>query len=200
MTYWGWEMGGLALAGVMLLHWLLTRRLMGVSGRYTALVNRVRLGSHESEAPMDTAALVAAMRAATIEEFGAGAVEEAAPDLPAAPAERPLEPETVSDHLVFLACLALGGLASALLGGRFRVTFGLASTGFASLTHGSPVVGGALLVVGGMLVGFGTRMAGGCTSGHGMCGVSRFQRGSLLATVAFFGTGVVAALGLGFLR
>jgi uncharacterized membrane protein YedE/YeeE len=42
-------------------------------------------------------------------------------------------------------------------------------------------------------------MAGGCTSGHGMCGVSRFQKGSLLATVAFFGAGVATAFALGVL-
>jgi hypothetical protein len=54
-----------------------------------------------------------------------------------------------------------------------------------------------MLLAGGALVGFGTRMAGGCTSGHGMCGVSRFQKGSLLATAAFFGTGVVTSLLLG---
>jgi uncharacterized protein len=205
MTYWPWEVGGLALAGVMLLHWLATHRMMAVSGRYTALVNRVRLGAVDDDAPIDTAALVAAMRAATIEQFGAGAVEDVptgATDAGAvsARAEPPLEAQGVPDHLLFLACLALGGLGSALLSGRFHVTLGLASAGFAQLTHGSPWLGGAVLIAGGMLVGFGTRMAGGCTSGHGMCGVSRFQKGSLLATVAFFGTGVVTALALGLVR
>jgi uncharacterized membrane protein YedE/YeeE len=143
------------------------------------------------------------MRAATIEQFGVDAVEDVPPEATdSAPtrAEQPLEAQGVPDHLLFLACLALGGLVSSLLSGRFRVTLGLASAGFAQLTRGSLLIGGAVLVFGGMLVGFGTRMAGGCTSGHGMCGVSRFQKGSLPATVAFFGTGVVTALALGLVR
>jgi len=53
------------------------------------------------------------------------------------------------------------------------------------------------LLLGGLCVGFGTRMAGGCTSGHGLCGVSRFQPGSLVATVAFFATGVAVSFALG---
>jgi uncharacterized membrane protein YedE/YeeE len=75
----------------------------------------------------------------------------------------------------------------------------LRSDGFARMTGGSPVSGIIVLVLGGVLVGFGTRMAGGCTSGHGLCGVSRGQRGSLLATCAFFGGGVVASFALGSL-
>jgi uncharacterized protein len=48
----------------------------------------------------------------------------------------------------------------------------------------------ATLVVGGLLVGFGTRLGGGCTSGHGVCGISRFSTRSIVATVVFM---VVAA-------
>jgi uncharacterized membrane protein YedE/YeeE len=39
-------------------------------------------------------------------------------------------------------------------------------------------------------------MAGGCTSGHGLCGVSRFQPGSLLTTAAFFGAAVALSFAL----
>ena len=39
--------------------------------------------------------------------------------------------------------------------------------------------------IGGLLVGFGTVMGGGCTSGHGVCGISRFSPRSLIATVVF---------------
>lgn len=42
-----------------------------------------------------------------------------------------------------------------------------------------------LLIIGGLLVGFGTRMGSGCTSGHGICGISRFSRRSLIATCVF---------------
>ena len=45
------------------------------------------------------------------------------------------------------------------------------------------------LVVSGLLVGMGTRYGGGCTSGHGVCGLSRLSPRSLLATLAFMGAG-----------
>lgn len=43
----------------------------------------------------------------------------------------------------------------------------------------------ALLVVGGLLVGFGTVLGNGCTSGHGVCGLSRFSTRSIVATGVF---------------
>ena len=49
----------------------------------------------------------------------------------------------------------------------------------------------ALLLAAGLLVGFGTRLANGCTSGHGLCGVSRFTPRSLLATVTFMLAGAL---------
>ena len=45
------------------------------------------------------------------------------------------------------------------------------------------------LIVAGLLVGVGTRYAGGCTSGHGVCGLSRFSLRSLFATLAFMAAG-----------
>ena len=51
--------------------------------------------------------------------------------------------------------------------------------------------GWPVLVVAGLLVGFGTRMGSGCTSGHGVCGVSRFSQRSSVATAAFIGAGIV---------
>ena len=42
-----------------------------------------------------------------------------------------------------------------------------------------------LLVIGGLLVGFGTVVGNGCTSGHGVCGLSRFSTRSLIATGVF---------------
>jgi uncharacterized membrane protein YedE/YeeE len=47
------------------------------------------------------------------------------------------------------------------------------------------------LVVAGLLVGFGTRLGNGCTSGHGVCGLSRFSQRSLIATITFIATGAV---------
>jgi uncharacterized membrane protein YedE/YeeE len=45
------------------------------------------------------------------------------------------------------------------------------------------------LVVAGLLVGLGTRYGAGCTSGHGVCGLSRLSPRSLVATLAFMGAG-----------
>lgn len=45
----------------------------------------------------------------------------------------------------------------------------------------------------GFLVGFGTILGSGCTSGHGVCGISRFSRRSLMATVAFIASGMLTA-------
>ena len=50
--------------------------------------------------------------------------------------------------------------------------------------------GYAMLFVAGLLVGIGTRYAGGCTSGHGVCGLSRLSPRSLIATAAFIGAGI----------
>ena len=42
------------------------------------------------------------------------------------------------------------------------------------------------ILVGGLLVGFGTRLGSGCTSGHGLCGMARISRRSIVATAVFF--------------
>ncbi|MEY3722123.1 MAG: hypothetical protein RL618_2642 [Pseudomonadota bacterium] len=47
-----------------------------------------------------------------------------------------------------------------------------------------------MLVVAGLLVGIGTRYGGGCTSGHGICGLSRLSPRSLIATLAFMASGM----------
>jgi len=51
-------------------------------------------------------------------------------------------------------------------------------------------VGWPLLIVAGLLVGFGTRMGSGCTSGHGVCGVSRLSQRSIVATATFMAAGI----------
>ena len=50
------------------------------------------------------------------------------------------------------------------------------------------------LVVAGVLVGFGTRLGNGCTSGHGVCGLSRRSPRSLAATLTFMATAAVTVL------
>ena len=55
-----------------------------------------------------------------------------------------------------------------------------------------------VLVIAGLLVGYGTRLGSGCTSGHGVCGLSRLSRRSLVATALFMASGfaTVAAMRL----
>jgi uncharacterized membrane protein YedE/YeeE len=47
------------------------------------------------------------------------------------------------------------------------------------------------LIAAGLLVGFGTRLGSGCTSGHGICGLSRLSRRSLVAVIVFMGFGAL---------
>ena len=54
-----------------------------------------------------------------------------------------------------------------------------------------------LVAISGVLVGVGTRASNGCTSGHGLCGMSRLSKRSIIATIIFFGVGVVTATVIG---
>jgi uncharacterized membrane protein YedE/YeeE len=205
MSYWSWWTIGISLALIMALHYLLTGRLMAVSGRFTALVNRLRFGPEQAPSEMSQEELLLAMQAATAEEFGNEALEAPPAALSevgcgvsmAAPAEVSLsKPRGTANHVAFFAALLIGGLVAALIDGRFKLDATLASVGLTSFAGAlSPLV----LLGGGVLVGFGTRMAGGCTSGHGLCGVSRVQPGSLAATAAFFAAGIATATLVGLL-
>jgi uncharacterized membrane protein YedE/YeeE len=63
------------------------------------------------------------------------------------------------------------------------------------LTGSAPVQmvssNGLLLIISGLLVGFGSVMGNGCTSGHGVCGISRGSARSIAATVTFMATAFV---------
>ena len=48
-----------------------------------------------------------------------------------------------------------------------------------------------ILIIGGFLVGIGTQIGMGCTSGHGVCGISRFSVRSIIATISFIFSGVI---------
>ena len=81
----------------------------------------------------------------------------------------------VAWRVAFVLGLWVGALAYiAVRGGMFPV----------EITAGGPV-----MVAAGLLVGFGTRMGGGCTSGHGVCGIARFSKRSLVATAMFMVSG-----------
>jgi uncharacterized protein len=53
----------------------------------------------------------------------------------------------------------------------------------------SIATGGLVLAIAGLLVGFGSVWGNGCTSGHGVCGISRLSVRSLVATAVFMATG-----------
>ncbi|MEL7492268.1 MAG: YeeE/YedE family protein [Pseudomonadota bacterium] len=53
------------------------------------------------------------------------------------------------------------------------------------LSAGAPTI-----IIAGFLVGFSTRLGSGCTSGHGVCGVSRVSARSIASTLVFMGTGI----------
>ncbi len=80
---------------------------------------------------------------------------------------------------------------------RFAFLFGLLGGGvllrvFWPQVLGTPnVPGAAWVVAAGLLVGFGTRLGNGCTSGHGVCGLARGTRRSVVATLTFMATGAL---------
>ncbi|CAM4327924.1 YeeE/YedE family protein [Acinetobacter pragensis] len=48
-----------------------------------------------------------------------------------------------------------------------------------------------MMIIAGLLVGFGTRLGSGCTSGHGICGISRLSKRSVIATAVFMAAGML---------
>ena len=82
------------------------------------------------------------------------------------------------------------GWRAAFIGGL--VGGGLLLRALLPASLGAPVVSGlGVTVVAGLLVGFGTRLGNGCTSGHGVCGVSRGALRSIVATGTFMATGAL---------
>lgn len=93
----------------------------------------------------------------------------------------------------------LGGLLRPTKGDMaWRIAFVMGLVGaplvyvlFAALPEPQIDASYGTLIVGGLLVGIGTRYGSGCTSGHGVCGLSRLSPRSLVATGAFMGAGFV---------
>jgi uncharacterized membrane protein YedE/YeeE len=81
--------------------------------------------------------------------------------------------------VVFLAGLLVGG-----------IVLGVASPD----AFEAPSASWPVIVAAGLLVGLGTRVGSGCTSGHGICGVSRLSARSIVATLTFIATGVATVL------
>ena len=64
---------------------------------------------------------------------------------------------------------------------------------FSALPQARIDAGWVALILAGLLVGFGSRLGSGCTSGHGVCGLSRLSLRSLVATCTFMATGFITA-------
>lgn len=79
-----------------------------------------------------------------------------------------------SSAWMFVLGLPLGAGLVAIASGGLEATFA------------SPLY----LIVAGLLVGVGTRLGSGCTSGHGVCGVSRLSQRSIVATLTFMAAGI----------
>jgi uncharacterized membrane protein YedE/YeeE len=87
------------------------------------------------------------------------------------------EPERDTSHrAAFLLGLVVAGVAAALLHAP---------------TLGASRLSLPALALGGLLVGWGGQRASGCTSGHGVCGLARFSKRSLVATLTFMATGAL---------
>jgi len=85
--------------------------------------------------------------------------------------------------IAFVIGLPLGAYLVARLAGEVQVSFP---------TSLLP------LIAGGLLVGFGTRLGSGCTSGHGVCGLSRLSPRSMVATALFMASGFVTVAAMRF--
>jgi uncharacterized membrane protein YedE/YeeE len=98
----------------------------------------------------------------------------------------------------------ISGILGATLGlgtgdRTWRVAFiaGLVLAPVAAMLAGYPVptpqmpASWVVIVAAGLLVGFGARLGGGCTSGHGICGIARLSKRSIVATLVFMGAAVI---------
>jgi uncharacterized protein len=84
-----------------------------------------------------------------------------------------------------------GAFVGGLLAGGFLTSVFHPSALAMTLDRSTPA-----LAIAGLLVGFGSRLGSGCTSGHGVCGISRGSTRSVVATMVFMSTGAVTTLAI----
>jgi uncharacterized membrane protein YedE/YeeE len=112
----------------------------------------------------------------------------------------------IAASLLLIGCgriAGVSGIAGNWLAGKagdrvWRASFlsGLALAGLVASLFWDGAVGASprplgLVAAAGLIVGIGTRVGSGCTSGHGVCGVSRLSPRSLVATLTFIASGVL---------
>ncbi len=192
--FWHWSYGGVAIASVVAVYALASGRLLGVSSVY---VNALLRSEPKGEVVSTPSELEAALRALTLEEFGDEGIagtETAAPALNAEVSDL----RRAEGRPLFLVGILLGAFAASLVRGYAGNATSLGEH-FTARYGTNPVTAIVVLLLSGVLVGFGTRMAGGCTSGHGICGVARGERGSLLSTATFWSCGIAVTWGVTWL-
>jgi uncharacterized membrane protein YedE/YeeE len=191
MPPWPWWLGALALCAVAVLHLVVLRRPLGVSGLLRTALSNEKRREEQDLAAVDDDDLQRALEEATRRAFGTAlpVIDDAAP---ATPAATPPPALPWSRSVLFLLGLVGGGLLAALLQGPVVVE--VMPTGLYDAVFGPFAI--VALVGGGVLVGFGTAMSGGCTSGHGLVGVARLQVASIVATACFFGVAIVVSLAM----
>jgi len=89
----------------------------------------------------------------------------------------PYEDREFAGRLAFVAGLVVAPILVRVVSGSLPVQ---------TIAAGTPV-----LIVAGLLTGFGAVWGSGCTSGHGVCGLSRLSLRSLVATITFMSAGIV---------
>ena len=189
--HWPWWAGAGALAFVTVAFAVFLRRPFGVSGVLARVLDPTgTMRDDKTRSAFDDAEkLQKALAKATAAHFGEGALETRGTPLQHPPPVAQRDPWLA--QVLFIGSIAVGAAAAAVARGTFgESTF----EGVFAHLFGHGITGIVTLIAGGILVGFGTQMSTGCTSGHGLSGCSRAQPGSLLATCAFFGTGVVVSL------
>lgn len=205
MEYWTWWIGALALGGVSIGYFILIGKFLGVSGSWAKVVgwkeDREFARSVNEFQQADEGEIEDALLAATMAEFGAGAMDEQSDqDTQSGNDNKNADAKTSSPgytpwtvHLVFLLAMFVGGLIAAMTSGQFEIEFQLSDT-HSRIFGSDPTQIWLALLFGGMMVGFGTQMAGGCTSGHGLSGCSRLIPASLLSTVVFMLSAIFLSL------
>ncbi len=78
-------------------------------------------------------------------------------------------------RILFIVGIVVGGTIPVMLSGSFKPP--------------EPETGILMVIAGGLLVGLGTGLGSGCTSGHGICGISRLSPRSIVATCTFMAAG-----------
>jgi uncharacterized membrane protein YedE/YeeE len=181
--FWPFWAGGAVVGAVATLYPLASGRLLGVSSLYASLFEK-----RSRQAPLSE--LEAALLAETEAEFG----PQPAAEVPRGFSDKlaRLRADAERFRPLFLIGILLGGALAAWLASELtpKLTLGRSF----DLRYGSfgplPI---AVLFVSGILIGAGTRLAGGCTSGHGISGVARGERGSWVTTMVFWATALGVA-------